>query len=149
MPPFAGSAGGAGVLLLVIEGYVVIGNVGEIVGAEVELRRFDLLAARSLGGEVEVSREMSARVAFREFGAVLLAMTVIERRQDDRRAELAFIDEVHRLLVVGVNAGGEAVVEALLDADVVVVCLLCERRGVLIDSRRTGRAREFDESLAA
>src|SRR6185437_3599480 len=130
VPPVVRDAGRSGVLLLVIERDPVAGDVGEVVGAEVELRRLELLSAGPLGGKIEICREVSACNACRYFGPVLLAVPIVEGRQDDRCTELAFVDEVRRLLVVCIYSGGEAVAEALLDSDVVVVRLLGERRRV-------------------
>ena len=59
---------------------------------------------------------------------------VIERREDDRRAELALVDQVLRLLVEAVDAEREVVVEQLLlHAEIVVVGALGDGRGVLGD----------------
>ena len=57
---------------------------------------------------------MPVRKLLGEFRSVLLAIPVVERRQDDRRAELALVDEIHGLLVVRVHTGGEALLVSLL-----------------------------------
>jgi hypothetical protein len=54
-----GRAGRARDALLVIQVDVVVLDVGQVVGAEVELRRVDVLAARALERDVAVDREVA------------------------------------------------------------------------------------------
>ena len=117
--------------LFVIEVNVVVGDVGEIFRSEVELRGVDLFAFGTLRRKIEIDRQIAGRVIAREFDAVLLAVAVVERRQDDRRPELTLVDEVDRLLVVGVESQCQRATEFLLDTDVVIVRALRERRGGL------------------
>ena len=119
--PAVGDAAGGGHLLLVIEVDVVVGDVGEIVRVKAELARDDVLADGALEGEVAVGLEVPAAVVAGELHAVHLAVAVVEGREDDGRAELPLVDEIGRLLVVAVDAGGERLAEGLLDAEVVVV----------------------------
>jgi hypothetical protein len=77
-----GDAARRGHLLLVIQIDVVIRDVIEFGLRELELRRVDVLADGS---------------------PQLLALRVVERREYDRRAELAFVDQVVRLLVVALR----------------------------------------------
>src|SRR3984957_18828738 len=99
--------------LLVIQVDVVLGDVREIICSEIELRRINVLAARTLPGEVKIRGEILRRVAPRQFHTVLLAVRVIERRQDDWRTELTLVDQVVRLLVVGIEADGDPVGDLL------------------------------------
>ena len=73
---------------------VVVGDVGQIRWREVELRRVDVLALGALRGQVEIGSQRPAGIVGGEFDAVLPAIAVVERRQDDRRAELALVDQV-------------------------------------------------------
>src|ERR1700722_7572272 len=129
-------------LLFVIEVNVVIGDVRQVFRSEVELRRVDLLAFGTLRRKVEVDRQIAGRVIAREFDAVLLAEAVVERRQDDRRSELTLVDEIDRLLVIRIESQRQRAPEFLLDADVVIVGSLRERRGGL---RRQGWRRRVLE----
>src|ERR1700760_597338 len=63
-----------------------------------------------------------------ELAAVLLAVAVVERRQDDGGAKLSFVDQIFRLLVVGVNTHRQLMRKLLLHADVVVVGMFRQRR---------------------
>ncbi len=100
---------------------VVIRHVGQVVGAEVELAGFEAFADRPLEREVAVRLEGPARVVPGKFHAVHLPVTIVEGRQDDRRAELALIDEMGRLLVIGVNTHGQRGRQLLLQPEIVVV----------------------------
>ncbi len=73
-------------------------TLGEVGGGEVELRRDDVLAHRAQAGDVGVERERAAVVGGAELVAPVLAVRMVEGRQDDRRAELPLVDQVLGLL---------------------------------------------------
>ena len=79
-------------LLLVIQMDVVVGDIFEVRRREIELRRIDLFAFCALHSQIQVGAELLGGVVGGEFGAVLFAVAIIERRQDDGRTELPFID---------------------------------------------------------
>ena len=106
-------------------------DVGEIVGIEVELARRHILALGLGVGEVGVGEPRSLGVAGIGLDAVDLATTIIERRQDDRRAELPLVDELVRAAVIGIDAdGGAGIAKLLLDAGVEIILPLGERRRI-------------------
>ena len=105
--PAIGRAGRRGHCLVVVEMDVVRGDIGEVCGIELELARFDVLAERLLEGEVGIGGKAAMAVIGGELDAVLLALGVVERRQDDRRAELAFVDQMAGELVIAVDAEGK------------------------------------------
>src|ERR1700730_4043957 len=102
---------------------VVGGNIRDLGGREIELRRREILAFGTLRGEVEIRVEVLHRVVRREFDAVLLAVAVVEGRENDGCPELTFVDEVDRLLIVSIDTQGQGTAYLLLDTQVVVVRL--------------------------
>ena len=94
---------------------------------------------------VQVSGEFLGGVIEGEFGAVLLAVAVIERREDDGRAELALVDQVRGQLVVAVDADREMRADLLLSADVEIVGPLSIGSGV---GRHRRRGRRGDQRIA-
>src|SRR5258708_37861303 len=112
---------GSGLLLLVIEVNVIVRDVGQIRGGEIELRRIDLLALGALRGQVQIGRQVARGVINRELGPVLFPVAVVEGRQNDGRAELTLVDQIFRLLVIGVESNGQFAGDLLLNAEAVVV----------------------------
>ena len=85
----------------------VVGDIGQIAGIELELAGDDVAARRPLIGGVDIAGEVAGLVVDGEFAAILPPGLIVERRQDDRRAELAFVDQVVRRLVEAVEAERE------------------------------------------
>src|ERR1700675_945061 len=110
---------GTGLLLLMVQMNVVCGHIGDLRRHEIELRRGEILALRALRGEVKIRAEVLHGVVRREFDAVLLAIAVVERRQDDGRPELTLVDQIDRLLIVSIDAQGQRTEYLLLDTQVV------------------------------
>ena len=115
-----------------IEVDVVARDVVECRLVEVELRGFYALAMRGLPRGIQVGAKIVDRVVGAELDAADQAVAVIERRENDRRAELPLVDQVLRLLVIAVDAERQGLVEKLLlHAQVIVIGALGDRRGVL------------------
>ena len=74
----------------------VVGDVGELLRVEAKLRGFDILALGGLHGGIDVGGKAVGGVVATELNAADLAEAIVERCQNDRGAELAFIDEVLR-----------------------------------------------------
>ena len=74
--------------------------------------------------EIAVERPVVDVVADRELDALDDALRVVERGQQDRRAELAFVDQVGGDLVIGVDADLEPGQHDLVDPDVEVMVAL-------------------------
>ncbi len=125
------------------------GDVAQIIRVEVELRADDVLADVPRGSEVAIGGEVSLCVGGAELDAVLLAVPVVERRENDRRTELSLVDQVDRLLVVRIHADRQAIQELLLRADVVVVRSLREGRVRLQVQWRARRVLEQGDVLQA
>ncbi len=89
-----------------IEVDVVRGDVVELLLGNVELRRLHFLAVRGLPRRIEVRGKIADGVVGSELYASDQSIAVIERRENDRRAELPLVDQVLRLLVEAVDAGG-------------------------------------------
>ena len=53
-------AAGGGLLLFVVQMDVVIGDVGQVLGREIELRRIDFLALGALRREIQIGGEAAA-----------------------------------------------------------------------------------------
>src|SRR5215475_12019427 len=64
---------------------------------------------------------MACRVVAGEFDTVHLPVSIIERSENDRRAELTLIDQIRGLLVVAVHAHRKGRGQLLLYADIVVI----------------------------
>src|SRR5205814_7703628 len=116
-----GRAGRGGPALVVVEENVVLLDEGKFGGGEVELRRIDGGALGFRPGEVAVDRPWPLIVARRQLDAFDLGVGVVERGQDDRRAELALIDQVLGDLVVSVEAQRQALDGLELEPRVEVV----------------------------
>ena len=154
VPKRIGRAKGSAVGLVVVEVNIVVVDVVEIVPAELVLVRDDVLAERLADREVRVGVEGVLRiddplelVIARELDAVDLPVLVVERLQDDRRAELPVVELVLRLLVIGVEAGRKRaraeVVPLVRHAHVEVVGALGPHRIPQEHLRLVGRADEF------
>src|ERR1700730_18315185 len=100
---------------------IVLGDVGKIVGAEIELRRLDTFAARALPSEIQVRGEVLGGKAAGQFHPVLFAIGIVERRQNDGGAKLSLINQVMRLLVIVIETDGQLLRDLLLNPDVVVI----------------------------
>ncbi len=119
-----GDAGRARRRLVVVDIDEMVGDIGQVVGREVELRRHQVHALGLGDGQVGIGGQRTVGIVERELGAAVAAIVIIERRQDDRRAELALVDQVPRDAFIAVDADGEVVAELLLDAQVVIVVAL-------------------------
>src|SRR5215469_1033715 len=98
----------------VIEVDVVVQDVGVVGRGEVELRRLDLLALRRLERQIGVGGEVLDRVVTGEFHTAYRSVAIVERGENDRRAELPLVDQVLRLLVEGVDPERQGVAQKLL-----------------------------------
>src|ERR1700693_3358599 len=87
-------AAGGGLLLLMVEMNEIVGDVGQVGGLEIELCGVDILALGALGRKIQIGVEAAGGVVARKLDAELPAVEIVEWRQDDRRSELAFIDQV-------------------------------------------------------
>ena len=114
----------------------MIGDVGQVIGREVELARDNLRALCGLEREAPICGQLPTGVVELEFGAVLGPQCIVEGCQDDRRAELPFVDQIARALVVRVDASRPTLPQRLIDTDVEVVRPL--RRG-RVGLRHLGR----------
>jgi hypothetical protein len=76
-----------------VEMNVVLRDVSELVRPEIELRRGDVRAYRASIGGVAIDRPWPLIVAYGEHCAVHISFCVIERGEDDRGAELPFVDQ--------------------------------------------------------
>ncbi len=132
--------------LVVVEIDVVAGDIGELAGLEIELAGDDAPPLRLLHRPVGVDAERSPRIAGRELHASRVALGVVERCQDDRGAELAFVDQVPVLPVEAVHAHGDAG-DLLLAPHVVIGLAVREGRGVEVGGRRRGGSRELADRL--
>ncbi len=108
-------------ILLVIEMNVVLRDIGKIARIEAELARRDIFAHRLFDGKIRIGREGIDIIGRRQFRAILLAARIIERRQNDRRAELAFVDQVLGYLVIGIHAQGHALRDLLVHTRIEIV----------------------------
>src|SRR5450755_35842 len=149
--PKIGPSGRSRDPLLMIETNVVAGDVGELLGREVELRGHDVAPPRTLKGEVAVGGKAIAGVVGGELDTGNAAVAIVERSENDWRAELAFIDQILRWLVVAVDSERQAPEQLLLHADVVVVGALGRGRGIGSDRAggQGGAVEEFREGFAA
>src|SRR5262249_53941891 len=137
---------------LVIEVNKIIGDVGQVSGGKIELRRLNLLAVCRLKGEVGVRGEGSPGVVTGELDAADTAEAIVEGREDDRSPELALVYQVLRGAKVAVDTERERVLQQLLlYTEVVVVGALGDRRVVQQDRSRgqRGGAGEFAQCRAA
>ena len=116
---------------------------GQIGRVEVELARNDAFAERLRGSEVAVEMPIANIVGQRQLGAAIDAVRVVEGAQDDRRAELAFVEQVVDKPVVQIDPGLEAREQDLRAADIEVMRPLGFRRVV------QGRCRRRDAETAA
>src|ERR1700733_2226124 len=128
---------------------VVVGDIVEVRWTEIELRGVNLLALGTLDGQVQISGQMSVGVVGRDLGTVLFAKSVIKGRQNDGRPELAFVNQVARLLIVRVESHGERRRDLLLDAKVIVIRALRQRRRIKRRERRRGGIGELRDSFAS
>ncbi len=72
-------------------------------------------------------------VAAAEFDPMHLATRVIERGKNDRRPELALVDQTGRLFVIGVHTHPQPGQDDLLRADIVIIVPLGLHPAVLRD----------------
>src|SRR6516165_3585338 len=114
-------AGRRCVRLVVIEMDVVAGDKSQFVRVEVELRRNDVFSLGFRSGEVAVEGPVFDVVAEGQFDAANKPLVVIERGQEDRRAELAFVEQVAGNFVIGFDPRLEPGQDDLTGADIEVV----------------------------
>src|SRR4051794_9388506 len=89
--PHIGNAGRAGKALIVIQEDPVPVDKSELIRIKKELGRTHMRAARPFITEVEVRRQPTFIIAGGKLGAVDFAALVIKGGEDERLAELAFI----------------------------------------------------------
>src|SRR5258708_31043684 len=94
--------------LVVVEIDEMVSDIGQLFGPEIELAGGDVPALGPGVSEVGIDGPWPAVEGPFEFHPVLTTDRVVEWRQDDRRAELALIDQILRRLVVGIDAQGDA-----------------------------------------
>ena len=70
------------------------GDIGKIARIELELAGDDVAAVRPLIGRVDIAGEIARPVIDASTRRHIAARLIVERRQDDRRAELAFVDQI-------------------------------------------------------
>ena len=63
----------------------------------------DVLAKTLGSGQIGVSGEIAGFVVSGQFDSVNLSLLIVVWRQDQRWAELAFVDEIPRLFVEGID----------------------------------------------
>ena len=100
---------------------VVVGDVGDLVGAEEVLVRRDLFRLLLGDGDVAVGAEAAVRVVGFELDALVVGVVVIEGREHERLTELPVVEQVFGDLVVAVNAESKARQHALRHADIEIV----------------------------
>ena len=100
---------------------VIIGDVGELLRREEILARDDVLALLLTARDVRIKIDPTMRVIAAELDTPGIALGVIERRQDERRAELAFVEQVALDLVISIDRELEAAVETLLHAGIEIM----------------------------
>ena len=91
-----------------VEGDVVVGDIGKLRRTKVELRGVDVGADAVAKSAVEIDRPGTFVVAGIEFDALDDGIGVIERGERDGGAELAFVEQVLGDLVVGAETNGQA-----------------------------------------
>ena len=99
-------------------------DVGELVRREEILARDDVLALLLAARDVGIKVDRPVRVVAAELDAPGIALGIVERREDERGAELALVEQVALDLVISVDAELEPAVEALLDAGVEIMLAL-------------------------
>ena len=97
--PRVGNAGRAAEALIVVEEDPVLLDVGELIRIEKKLCRADVRAARPFIGRIQIRGDATLVIVRREFASVNFATLVIERRKDERLAELAFVQDRVRAFV--------------------------------------------------
>ena len=133
--PAIGCASRRGPELAVVGVDVVVGDVGQFIGIEQILVRYDVGPDLVPPGDVAVGAEVSVGVGRLQLDADIFALVVVERRQHIGSAELSVIEQVARGLVVGVDADREAGKDLLFDADIEHVGSLRQYRAVGVDGR--------------
>src|SRR5271154_1550715 len=136
-------SGGVRKRLIVIQKNIVTVDVFQFVRREVELPRFHLRALRDAVGEVVVHVDVFVAVRAGELGSPHAALVVVEGLEDKRRAELAFVDQIGRLLVVRIDPDVQSGDDLLCHARVEQMIALYCRRAVAIRRRRARRAFEL------
>ena len=122
--------------LLVIQRDIMRGDIGEITRIELELAGDDVLAHRPLIAAIHIGAEIARMVIEGDFAAILPPALVIERGQDDGRAELAFIEKPARGFIESVQAHFRAFENGLGHARIVIIRPLGFWRGVQMAVRR-------------
>src|SRR5258707_422901 len=92
---------------------------------------------------VQVGAEISLAVVGRALDAVDTAALVVERRVQQRVAELALVLQVAHVAVVGIEPEGQVWRELVREADVEVVGALGAHGGVGIRRQRVRSTQEF------
>ena len=125
-----------------IEEDIVIADIFEFVGFEIELPGLDLGALRDAVVEVLVQIEIFVSVRAGLLDAVNAALGVVEGLKDKRGPELAFVDQIARLLVVGVDSDIQSG-NYLLSYPGVEIMVALDRRVAVAE--RSGRASGIGE----
>ena len=89
---------------------------GELVRIEEKLRGTDICAARPFVSRIQYAENRPVIIVCSKFAAVNFAALVIERRKNERLAELAFIEGRVRAFVETVESDVESFHDFLRDA---------------------------------
>ena len=133
------------IMLVVIQMNPMILNIRQFRRREIELRRDDLLADRPAIRQVRIERPRPVVVAGGKLNARNLPMLVVEGGQDNRRAELAFINQISRGLKICIYPAMQPQQKHMIHAGVKIIIVLGLHRAVLAlrrIGRRAHRARE-------
>ncbi len=110
--------GRRGQALVVVEVDPVAVDVGQLRVVEVELAGLDALALRARHAQVQVRAEITLAVVGAGLQPVDAAAFVVEGREQQRVAELAFILQVAHVAIIGVQAQRQVRRELVRDAEV-------------------------------
>src|SRR5208282_2169963 len=102
--PVVNDPGGIGECLVVIQKDIVTADVLQFVRREVELSGLHLRTLRDAIGEVLVGVDIFVSVRTRELDSPNAPLVIVECFEDKRRPELALVDKLRRLLVIGIDA---------------------------------------------
>ncbi len=120
----------------------IVGADGvQLIGAKQGLARIDVAPLGLLRAGVEEQAPVFLAVDGGQFQALGVAIRVVERRQDQRLAELAFVQQVVDLFIVHIGRHGQFRTHLVADAHVIVVCAFGLDVVGLADFRRIRRVR--------
>ena len=116
-----------------IEMNVVLRDVSQLIRSEIELRRVDVGAHGARISGIAIDRPRPLVVAYGEYPARDIGLSVIECGQDDRGAELSFVDQICRQFVIAIKSDSQAGNNDLVDPDIEIMRPLCPDNAVLLD----------------